>query len=58
MERRQPHAKLEKVIAGKKVMYPVAVNRKKVKYIYVKKARRRFKLLPEDGVSDEDFSRA
>jgi hypothetical protein len=34
--------------------YPVP-NKKDVKQVYVKRARRRFRLMPEDGVSDDDF---
>jgi hypothetical protein len=34
--------------------YPVP-NQKDVKPCYVKGCRTRFRLLPEDGVSDEDF---
>lgn len=36
------------------VSYPVP-NRKDVLPCYVKGARRRFRLLPEDGVSDDNF---
>ena len=52
------HVHLEKTIKGERVPYTVAVKQHKVDDLYVHKARRRFKLLPEDGVSDEDFNRA
>ena len=50
--------KLEKVIDGRTYMFPVSVKGKHVHDVYVKKARRRFKLLPEDGVSNDDFRKA
>jgi len=50
--------KLEKVIGGKTYMYPVPVQGKHVLDVYIKPARRRLKLLPENGVSDEDFRKA
>lgn len=34
--------------------YPVP-TKKDVKHVYVKGARRRFRLTPEDGVTDDDF---
>ena len=35
--------------------YPVPTTRKDVLPCYVKGCRRRFKLMPEDGISDEEF---
>jgi len=35
--------------------YPVPTTRKDVLPCYVKGARRRFRLMPEDGISDEEF---
>jgi len=49
---------MEKVIEGKRCLYHVPVKGKKVKHFYINKARRRFRLLPEDGVSHEEFNRA
>ena len=50
------HLKLEKILNGKKRIFIVAMESgKKIKDVYVKKARRRFDLLPKNGVSDHDF---
>jgi hypothetical protein len=52
------HAMLEKTINGVRVLFPVAVKHNKVDALYVHKARRRFGLLPKDGVSDKEFNDA
>lgn len=46
-----------KEIDGAKIVYIFAVQKggKEVLDVYVKKARKRFKLRPEDGVSDREF---
>jgi hypothetical protein len=52
------HVHMEKMIKGECVPYTVVVHKNKVDAVYVSKARRRFGLRPEDGVSDEEFNRA
>jgi len=49
---------MEKRIAGEMVRYVAVVHRNQVDPVYVPKARRRFRLLPEDGVSDREFRKA
>ena len=49
------HHKMTKVIDGKMVIYIIAVHSNTVDPVYTRKARRRFRLLREDGVSDKDF---
>lgn len=55
---RTKHVMLERIIGGIRVCYPVAVKRRKVADVYVRKARKRFKLRPEDGISNEEYDRA
>ena len=51
-----PHYKMTKVIDGKTYIYPVPrKGGQRVRGIYVQKARKRFRLTPEHGVSDEEF---
>ena len=49
------HWKLSKVIEGRTRLYVIPVHRNEVKVCYIRPARRRFGLLPEDGVSDAEF---
>jgi len=49
------HIKMRKVIGATTVHYVAVVHGKRVDAVYVKKARKAFGLLPEDGVSDEEF---
>ena len=57
IERGTKHWKMYKKIDGAKIVYIFAVQKggKEVLDVYVKKARRRFKLRPEDGVSNREF---
>ena len=52
------HIKMSQIIDGTKVMYPVAVHGNKVEYLYVEKARKRFRLTPKWGVTNDDFRKA
>ena len=55
--KRSPHYKMTKMIDGKLYIYPVPKKAgQHVKEIYVRKARKRFRLTPGDGVSDDDFN--
>lgn len=50
------HLKMRREIGGVVYTFPLpTMGGRRVKDIYEKKARRRFKLLPKDGVSNEDF---
>jgi len=50
------HFKCIKFIAGKKEVYPVPLQQGRyIDHKYVVGARRRFRLTPADGVSDEEF---
>jgi hypothetical protein len=53
---RGSHYKLVGYIDGIRVVYPFAVHKNRVKYVYVKEARKRFKLTPAHGVTDADFN--
>lgn len=44
-----------RIIDGVELSYPIPTNRRPVLKQYVRGIRRRFQLLPEDGVSDDDF---
>ena len=56
--KRGSHVDLRKVINGEARYYPVPLKSGRwVKSPYVRKARRTFDLLPENGVSDEQFDR-
>lgn len=52
------HLLLARLVNGVKLIYVVAVAhpKKEVDDVYVRKARRRLKLLPEDGISDKEFN--
>jgi len=50
------HVKMRKVIDGQTVHYVAVVHGKRVDTVYVKKARKAFRLLPKDGVSDGEFA--
>ena len=51
------HWKMEKVIEGRLAVYVFATRSgRRVARIYVDKARKRFKLTPDDGISDEEFN--
>ena len=52
------HLKMTKVIDGKPTIYIAVEKKRKVADVYVQKARRRFRLRREDGVSDRDFASA
>lgn len=52
------HFKLKKLIDRAWVIYPVARHNNRIDNVYVVKARRRFRLRPEDGVSDAEFDAA
>jgi len=52
------HILMRKTVDRASVLYVAAVHGKKVDPVYVAKARRRFKLLPADGVSDAEFDSA
>jgi hypothetical protein len=52
------HSKMEKYVEGKLRVFIAVVHGNAVDPVYVSKARRRFKLRPEDGVSDRDFQEA
>ncbi len=49
------HTVFRKVIDGAQVSYPVPTSCNDVLPCYVKGCRKKFKLLPADGVSDADF---
>jgi len=51
------HYNLSKVIRGERRVYTIAVHDNEVLDCYVHKTRRIFELLPDNGVSDEDFLR-
>ncbi len=38
--------------------YQAVVHNKKIDFPYLQGARRRFRLTPEDGVSDQEFKKA
>ena len=48
------HTCFQREIDGKWFSYPVPTNRD-VKPCYVKGVRKKLRLLPDDGVADEDF---
>ena len=50
------HVKMEKIIEGKLVLFYVTVHKKKVDAVYMHKARRRFRLTRDCGVTDSDFN--
>jgi len=52
------HIKMRKVIDGVVVPYTAVKHHNRVDYCYVAKARRKFRLTEEDGVTDEDFKKA
>lgn len=49
------HTLFEKVTDEGYRSFPVPTTRKDVLDCYVKAIRRKFKLMPEDGMSDEEF---
>lgn len=49
------HTVFIKVIEGKRMTYPVPTTGQDVLPCYVKGCRKKFKLLPRDGVSDDEF---
>lgn len=49
------HTYFYKVVDGGEVGYPIPTSDDPVFVCYVKGSRRKFKLTPEDGVSDKDF---
>ncbi len=52
------HLKMRKVIDGVVYTFPLpTIHGRLVKAVYIEKARARFKLTPDDGVSDEEFNR-
>lgn len=52
------HARLRGSVGGAVAIYPIpTIGGRKVKAIYVDKARKHFHLTPDDGVSDADFYR-
>lgn len=57
IERGAKHWKMYKEIDGSRIVYIFAAQKggREVLDVYVKKARKRFKLRPEDGVSDHEF---
>ena len=57
-QKRGSHVNMSKVVGGQKCGYPVPVHNNQVRDWYVRAARKRFCLLPKDGVSDEAFRRA
>ncbi len=57
LEKRGSHLIMTKDIEGKKVMYVAVFHKNKVQHVYVRKARRRFRLLPEHNVTDKDFKK-
>ena len=53
------HWKMEKEIDGRLVVYVFATKSgRHVARVYVDKARKRFKLTPDDGVSNKEFNSA
>lgn len=52
------HIRMEKRIGGVVCRYVAVVHHNRVDPVYVAKARRRFKLLPQDGVTDRQFRKA
>lgn len=55
---RGSHYKLTKVVGGVTIIYTVAVHHSEVDDVYVRGTRKRFRLTPAHGVSDEEFSGA
>lgn len=50
------HTIMKRTIDGVEYSYALpTISGRRVKDIYEKKARRRFKLMPKDGTTDEDF---
>lgn len=49
------HTMFFREIDGGKFSYPVPTQDKEVPDKYVKGARKQFRLMPEDGVSDDEF---
>jgi hypothetical protein len=49
------HTYFFKTIDGGEVGYPIPTNRNPVLVCYVKGSRRKFRLTPEDGVTDNEF---
>lgn len=49
------HTVFYKVFADGRVTYPIPTSRKDVLKSYVVGCRKKFRLTPEDGVTDEDF---
>ena len=56
--RKSSHIKMSKVIDGKKFMYLAVLKNNRVDYLYVQKARKRFRLTAKWGVTDEHFRKA
>lgn len=54
-KRKPTHIKMRKRIGAQVVIYVAVEAGGGVDNLYVRKARRRFKLLPADGVSDKEF---
>ena len=52
------HVRMRKVLAGECVLYTAVVHKKKVDPVYVHRARRVFRLLPVNGVTDQEFKSA
>lgn len=53
------HTKMRRIIGGDVYTFPLpTVSGRFVKSVYVEKARMRFKLTEDDGVSDVEFYRA
>jgi hypothetical protein len=49
------HTMFFRVIDGREFSLPVPTHDKDVNARYVRRLRKQFKLMPDDGVSDEDF---
>lgn len=49
------HTLFEKEFSDGTVSYPVPTHGKNVKDCYVKGCRKKFRLTPDDGVSDDEF---
>lgn len=49
---------MRKEIEGVATIYRAVVHNGKVKPVYVKEARKRFRLTPDHGVSDKAFEQA